>query len=318
MHLSAAFTLSQGSDRRLAILDWIAAQGGDRPNVFIPLGPLFETAGELDEQRALAAELQDMEAHGWLIVDNRLGYEDWSCRTTAEGVGLLGEVRMRRGDPVTRRRDARDALLRWVYHETMAGRPSSPVSGFHSSRYAVNYGVPFTEAEISDSGVWLRDGGYVDGEGSVHHPGPLFPTLTTAGERVVESGRSVNDEASTAADGRRPMVTVTVPQDVIEAVARGVARSGTLTQEDRQLVLAVAVLLEASFAAVQADAADVEKVADVVRALRGAARQPDADRERLRALLDVARELAVQAVGGAAGTGVATLAQICQHMLGPL
>jgi len=203
MHFSSVFTLSQGSDRRLAILDWIAAQSGDRLNVLVPLGPLFAAAGDIDEQHALAAELEHLEDEGWLIVDGTAGNEDWSCRTTPEGVDVLSEVRQRRGDAVTRHRDARDALLRWVYHETMAGRLSTPVCGFHSSRYAVNYGAPFTEEEISDAGVWLRDGGFIHGQGSVQHPGPLRLDLAPLGERAVESGRSVDDYASACADARR-------------------------------------------------------------------------------------------------------------------
>ncbi len=99
VNLSAALTLSEGSDRRLAILDWIAAQGGDRPNVSIPLGPLFDNEDDPDERHALAAELEDMEDHGWLIVSGTVRNGDAFCRTTPKGVQLLAEVRQRRGDP---------------------------------------------------------------------------------------------------------------------------------------------------------------------------------------------------------------------------
>lgn len=190
---SPGYNLSPSAQARLRLLDWIAAHGGTQPGNFVELGPLFGTANEHGKEQALAGTLDALEQVGLLRLQKTMGWGGWSCDVLPDGIDLIEQLQARRGDLRARRKAARDALLGWLAERTLHGEAHPVISAFSSSPYGTYYGDQFTKAEINAASAWLRDQGYIAGS-AVSGGGIPRPSITTAGERVIESGRSVNDD----------------------------------------------------------------------------------------------------------------------------
>jgi hypothetical protein len=186
------------------------------------------------------------------------------------------------------------------------------LSAFASSPYGLFYGHAFTKAETEDATVWLKDAGFLAGSGS-WGGGVGRPRLTTPGERLVESGRSVNDDTppNAAADAAPPLnVTVVGSHNVnIAANSAGASQSVTLTQDNRSEVAGVADALEASLGLLGLDAARAVEAEDVAQELRQASESPSPQPGPVRELLNKAKSVAMAGTGTAVGSAIVALAE---------
>ena len=116
--------------------------------------------------------------------------------------------------------------------------------------YGMSYGLAFTQQELDDAAAWLKDQGYLRGQGTWNGGIPR-PGISPAGEQIVESGRSVNDVQSASASASAadvPTVSINVqdPSGVNTAAnSPGSTQSATLTKDQRQQVVTVADALDA-------------------------------------------------------------------------
>ncbi|WP_448623567.1 TIR domain-containing protein [Geodermatophilus sp. URMC 64] len=194
MDLARGYNLSPSVQSKLRLLDWIAEQGGTIPGTIVPLGPLLEEDPEAT--RSIAGNLEALEQDGLLRLQKTLGWGGWSCNVLPAGIDLIETIAAARGDLRSRRMAARDALLTWLHDCALHGNPHPIISDFARSKYGTYYGQEFTEEEIKAASNWLRDEGLLAGT-AVMGGGVPRPSITTKGERVVESGRTVNDFSST-------------------------------------------------------------------------------------------------------------------------
>lgn len=138
--------------RQLNMLDWVGARAELKTGVFVDLWPPFD--GQLlDEQRVVDGDLSALRDRGWLLLDDGLAYEGWTGRLTSRGVAEVEELRLRRGDAVGRRRAARDAVLRWLYAEKVAGNVSPVLTAQRMGGWGQYYGLAFTQQELDEASL---------------------------------------------------------------------------------------------------------------------------------------------------------------------
>lgn len=313
--LAPGFDLAPSWTVRLNALDWLYDNGGDNAGTIVRLGPLLDR--ELEDAQALAAELRDFERRGWVRLQEALAFEGWSCVVDPSGIDFIEAVRQRRGDTVGRRRAVRDAFLRWLYDFKVAGNAHPVITDFASTPYAFYYGHPFTEREIVDATDWLKEQGYIKGQGSWSGGIPR-PSITTKGERAVEQGRSVNDAApaSAAADVPSLHINVTGSHNLVAANSPGASQSLIITEDNRRQVLTVADALAGALQALGLDAEKTVEAETVIRDLREVSADSSPDAGRLRRLLSKAQEVAVAGTGSAVGQGIVLLAEQALQGLG--
>lgn len=314
MELAPGYNLTAGWTTRLTLLDWIHDACGGRADP-VDLGPLF---GDKDagEQRNVAAGLEELERRGWLALHKTMDWDSWSGSLLPTGADFAEQVQQHRGDTVGRRRAARDAILQWLYNAKAAGTASPVLTTTSLGSYGLYYGHPFTEQEVADAAVWLREQGYLRGSASSGGGIPR-PTIAAVGEQVVEDGRSVNDRAPATADVPAVAINVTGSQGVnIAANSPGATQSVTLTKDQRQQILTVADALQAmapSLGLTPEHAAQAER--DVVE-LREAAADPTADPGRVRGVLEQVRDTAVSAAASGMGNALVALVDQTVRALG--
>lgn len=313
MDFSPGYTLTDNWIRRLAILDWITDNGGSNPATFVSLGPLFEDTGDIGRQQALAFELRDFQNRGWLRLDEALAFGGWSSTMTPVGIDVVDDVRRHRGDAVSRRKAARDALLRWLYDQKAAGRTSPVLSEISSSPYGFYYGDQFPAEEIERASGWLKDRGYLKGQGSMGAAGPLRPSITSQGEDLVEAGHTASESSPSSPAVDAPLavaahpiastvVHVTGSNNVIQAGSPGATQSASVTQEHRQQVLAVADVLEQALPGLLLNGDQQREVEATVVELRAAAQQSTPEVGRIRASLSRAGDAALMSTATGLGT----------------
>lgn len=316
--LSPGYNLPDLWVRRLTLLDWIYDAGGGSVGAQDQLGALFEGL-EREEQLAVAQELRELERRGWITLDRTLGFGGWSCIRRPGLIDTVDDVRRLRGDTVGRRRAARDAVLRWLYKRT-AARESSPTLTHSAMKgYGLYYGHQFTADEINAAAEWLKEKGYLRGQGTSQGGIPR-PTITAAGEQLVESGVSVNEIGTpTAAADAPAAVTVNVSgsQNVnVAAHSPGATQSSTLTTDQRQQIAAVADAVEQLRPLLGLDPVGPAAAEEVVAELRELAVERSPELSRVRFALDKAADIAASGAGSAAGTTLAALIRQAARALG--
>jgi hypothetical protein len=195
--LSRGYSLSASELSQLQLLDWIAKNGGATPGIVVPLGPLFKDQGE-EDARSTAGHLGALDDAGYIDLQETTDWGGYSCGVCPTGVALIERVRAARSDLLARRKAARDAFLDWLHDRTLHGVRHPAVREFRASPYGTFFGNPFAEEEIKTAVRWLHEEGYIKGTPVLS--GDLAGLgITSKGERVVESGRSVNEGTLTAA-----------------------------------------------------------------------------------------------------------------------
>lgn len=236
MDLSRGYNLPPSVQSRLRLLDWIGDNGGAVPGAFVELGPLFDGRDQANAQ-AIAANLEALEQEHLLRIQATLGWGGWSCDVLPAGVELIEKLRAARADLLGRRKALRDALLIWLHACTLRGNGSPTLGEFRRSPYGTYYGHEFTDDEINSATRWLSDEGLISGTLS-YGGGVGRPVITTAGERVVESGRSVNADAQQPAPYSVTTVNVTGSGNNVATNATNVTQTTTVrmtTENARQL-----------------------------------------------------------------------------------
>lgn len=301
--LAPGYNLAPGWTLRLNALDWLYDNGGSATGAIVPLGPLLDR--ELEDAQSLAAELRDFERRGWLRLHEAVGFGGWSCTVTPSGVDFIEQVRRHRGDTVARHQAARDAILRWLYDCKTAGTTYPVMSSFDTTPYASFYGHPFTRQEIVHATGWLKDRGFITGQGSWGGGIPR-PSITTEGEAIVEQDRSVNHvaRASAAADVPSVTVNVTGSNNLVAANSPGATQSLAITEDNRHQVIAVADALDGVLGSLGLDADKTAEAENLIRDLRQASADPSPDPGHIGRLLAKAQDVAVAGTGTAVGQAI--------------
>lgn len=303
MDLSRGSNLPPAVQARLRLLDWIADKGGTSPGAIVRLAPLFEGQDQ-EGARSVAGNLEALEAQGLLRLQKAAAWGGWTGDVTASGLDTIEELQARRGDRLRRRQVARDAFLRWLYDRTLDGDEYPDTDDFSSSAHNTYYGEPFTELEISSASQWLRDEGYLQGvtiaSGEVYNP-----TITTKGQKAVESERSVNEEDRQPAPYSVTTVNVTGSGNNVAANASNVSQTTTvqMTEDNSRQLLglaeSLAQLTNAGLLGLNED--QTREAALVVESLRETAEQDESSGGDVRTLLDRVKEVALTGTGTAIG-----------------
>ncbi|TNM69149.1 hypothetical protein FHN55_05030 [Streptomyces sp. NP160] len=313
MDFTEGYPLSESWLQRLTILDWLYDQAEGKPMVDVRYGQLAEQEPSYGVE-TLAGYLTDFENRGWVRPLRVLGFSGTSCSLTQRGIDFIDELRSRRGDIVGRRRAARDAVLRWLYDSNARGDSHPIISWIHQTGYGYYYGLGFSQQEIEDATRWLAEKGFLRGQGSWGGGIPR-PSITAAGEDVVESKRSVNDVSPSLPGDDVPSPSTVTNYNItggninIADHSPGAQQSISISTETRQQVLGVAQALDDARGILGLDSAQTQVAAQVSADLRAEASAPQPDRGRLRELLAKVSEVAVSGTGTAIGSAVVALAE---------
>ena len=305
--------------RQLHVLEWVYDHADGRPGHSVvaicaelasALPGILPAAGE--ELRAAFDHLYREGLLRYPIPDlGEIADVPPRAELTEAGASLVQQLRQRREDPAARRPAARDALLRWLYEQSATGMHNVMLPGFWGSSY-VRFLSPmrlFTPAEIDAAARWLHQYGYITG--------PIDrPEITPEGERMVENGRPVSEDA--AAPGSTN-ITVTSSSGVnIASHSPGAAQAAvvTVTGEARQHLLSLAGYLDQTAGQLGLAADGAAAVPGLVSELRAAASEPAGDRTKLARLLDTVRQIAVGAASVPLGAGLQALIHQAVHALG--
>ena len=258
MNLGDGTQLGRTERRIVALAVWLFEHADGQDYVSIA-----ELAGQDDATGAgtLLRDLQALEAQG--IIELRL-VMPWTMshyRMTTGGVMAMEQIEEHRNNPGLRRRMIRQPLLQWLYNENVAGRTQPNITGFVTSDLGHFFHSSFSEAEAMSATSWLKDEGLITGTG-VWGGGIPRPRITTKGERLIESGRSVNDDIAPAVS---TSVSVTGDGNVVQAGSPHALQTATvsLTSTDRKIANQVADLLEQT--ATLGQVPDVEVLATNLR-----------------------------------------------------
>lgn len=309
--LSVGFNLSSELSERIAVLDWIHDEELASPGHAPDLGPLLQKF-PLERRQTLMNEIRDLATEGFLHLHSALSFSGTSCQMTASGRQFVGEVRQRRGDTVARRRATRDAFLRWLYETKMNGVATPQLSEFSVSPFGSFFGRAFTDNEIRDAQLWLRDQGLISGQATWGGPIPR-PFISDLGETVVESGQSVNDSAALAlAAGIGELNIISVSNSSHTQIANhspGAVQSAELSFDSRQQVVLAAKALLQALPVLGLDSDGQREAERIGRELEDLAAQESPDRGVLEQLLDSAMSIAISGTGKALGSAVVHLAE---------
>lgn len=152
----------------------------------------------------------DLEA---LLDDGLIFYEKTSGRPsdvaiTQHGIDLARDFQAILKDPRKRARAVRDALLQWLYDEHLLGRNSPNINEFPDSKYGSFYGRSYTDVEIKQATLALRELQLIRGKAGMG--GPIIrPEISPRGIREVEeqdkptanAAREIEDLISVADKG---------------------------------------------------------------------------------------------------------------------
>ncbi|SDN47560.1 hypothetical protein SAMN05660642_04911 [Geodermatophilus siccatus] len=317
MDLTRGYNLSPSVQSRLRLLDWIADNGGKTPGAIVDLGPLFDRKDQ-EGAMAVAGNLEALEAQGLLRLQKTLGWAGWSGDVLPPGLDLIEDVAARRGDRLRRRQAARDAFLHWLFDCTLDGNEYPDSDDFSSSKYGAYYGEPFTEQDISAASQWLRDEGYLHGT-TLASGDVVNAMITTRGQKVVESERSVNAETQQPAPYSVTTVNITGSGNNVAANSSNVSQTTTvqMTEDNSRQLLglaeSLAQLTNSGLLGLTEDQS--REAALVVESLRETAELEAAPGGDVRTLLDKAKEVALAGTGTAIGqTLVAAVDQVIQAL----
>lgn len=284
MSSGSAFNVSAGQEREWAILDTVyELQQSVGPGQLVSLAELFKDL-EPDAKRARGNELRALKARELVHVNEMMAWDTWSGLMLPAGVEVVESLRQRRSDSGQRRMLARDAVLQWLYARNADGIASPVLSVDAMGSFRRYYGVAFPARDIVEASRWLKDLGYLRGSAS-WGAGVLRPSITTTGERVVESGRSVNEQ-----DPDRSGFSMNVSGDgntiAIASHSPGAQQSISLSSEDRSRVRDIADALEQMTPLLGLDEDGKVEAQQVAGQLRELAERPDTDNATVKTAIE--------------------------------
>jgi predicted nucleotide-binding protein len=173
--------------RQLAELDFIYDAGASGSRV--DLAQLFVDAGPAGEE-VVRQDLRAFDSDGLIELAETYDVDSIDCSMTARGCAYVEEIRRRRADAIVRRKDARDAVLYWLYEQHVTGRDMVDLADFWVGKYAIYFGKHFEAHDVDQAADWLFERGYLRGERRAD--GSFYAlTITAVGEGVVEAKESL-------------------------------------------------------------------------------------------------------------------------------
>lgn len=138
----------------------------------------------------LRERVRELETAGHLAVDWRMAGA-WSARPTVQARDAWEALEAARNDVRARRRQMRDDYLEWVVDQDDAG--AYPTADDFLPTGANYLGMPYTQADLEQTGKWLDEARYIKGPKVLQRPDPVRPAPTARGRWTIEQGKSVNE-----------------------------------------------------------------------------------------------------------------------------
>lgn len=273
---SSLATYPSGAIRRLRVLGVIfdLAQKQTLEEVGVKaMTDQIETERDLGRLN-LQDELELLKADGFVNFFKSLAGIG-SAHVTALGANAAEEFELARNSLIERRARLRDVYLHWLYVQ-IEESDGAPTPEDFLAESPTFYGVQYTPKDLEKAGEWLKDSGFIGGQGAWQYPAPLRPTLTQMGIYTIENQRSVGDPPPSAG----PTYNTTVHGSANVAQGnRDVQQTLVSNQTWVQQATDLADLLDQSLPALGASVR--LKVAKNVAALRGELeKEPDVSRVR--------------------------------------
>lgn len=176
--------LSATRARQFRVLEFLYDAPGRSSSQETPIEPLSDELGAEQVQDALQALVDMGLVSSWASI---AGLNGGILRPAGED--LVERVRRVRTSSVERNKAVRHSLLHWIYEQGIGAHPT--LDHFLESEHNQFYGQPFSRSEVHQASRWLRESGYIDGQGAFGG-GIVRPRITVKGTQVVESGADVN------------------------------------------------------------------------------------------------------------------------------
>lgn len=242
-------TLTRAQIQKLRVLEYLYDNRPQDGRVETPFGPELEEDVSRDKFQRLTPALIDAGyVQSW---PSMAGYG--GALITPAGEEVVEKVRQLRSSVIERNKAVRDAVLYWLYEQ---GQGSSPVlSHIVESDHAFFYGAPFNDRELSQATEWLKDKGYIKGNGT-HGGGILRPMITPDGSSVVEHGRSVNEPPAAASHHTTFETHVNAPAGNLAIGSNDFTQNATVVHQVADGIAEVVELVRESLAQLADKGAD--------------------------------------------------------------
>jgi hypothetical protein len=285
-------TYSLPEVRRLSLLGKvILLVDGGEPQVTPDV--LMQNPDDDTERAAISADMRALRDHGFVALDERLAGM-WVARPTANGRDAWAQFSSMRGSRLERQRQLRNEYMLWIYEAATTARYPQPGDFLQSG--AGFLGEPYTAHELERVAVWLKERGFIRGQGAWGHPAPISPEMTAKGEDYIENERDVHVDPR---DASGPTHIYNGPTQVAHA-----GRDVTQTQHNQVIADEALRLVDAlrQLAKLELDARrdELTKVADELEAEAAGEAEPG----RLRSLAESAQRALSSGAGGALGSFV--------------
>lgn len=207
----------------------------------------------------------------------------------------------------------RDAVLAWLGSEIASGRRDANASADIVMNATAWSEAPLSEQEVNDATVWLKNDGFIRGQGTWGH-GVIRMSLEAKGERYLSEGRSVRDEQTQApyVVNSHNTITVTGNQGSAVAVDSAYAQQAVTNTDSFQLVREVANLVRTASAGTDQQDEGRVLAAQIEAELAGDA---ESSPGKLKQLMFTAATAFAGALGSVGGTDLAQLAMQAYTML---
>jgi hypothetical protein len=292
--------LTRTQIQKLRVLEYLYDNRPQDGHLETPFGQELEEDVSRDEfQRLMPALIDAGLVQSWPSI---AGYD--GALITPAGAEVVEKVRQRRGSLVERNKAARDAVLLWLYEQ---GQGSSPVlSHIVESDRAFFHGAPFNESELSQATVWLKDKGYIRGNGS-HGGGILRPMITPDGSSVVERGRSVNEPPAATSQHTTFETHINAPSGNLAIGSNDFTQNATVVHQVADGIAEVVELVRESLAQLADKGANREALERAVRELEKVDPAQDSPRALRTALTTLKDKLTVGVTSAIAAVIVARI-----------
>jgi hypothetical protein len=284
---------------RIRLLEWAyertSGRGGDRAGLsdFLP--------GDDADSSGVEIAVDQLEDLGLIQVQRSLGggIDSTSVDLTPVGAAEVRALRAGRADVAARRRAVREALLSWLYDETMPGGSTADLHLFLGDVRSLYLGERVRFAEVSQAAQYLQDRDLcvcVDPA----ETGPLEAAISTEGQaRIEDHGGNTSPLPSAAGSSYDQRVFVNEAQNVA-------AHSQHVTQHavapvDIDALLAAARATAQALPVLELSDTEHKELERLTAEVERLAAEPQPDHGRLRLLAQTARAMLLAAAGGAGG-----------------
>jgi len=284
---------------RIQLLEWAyertSGRGGNRAGLSDFL------AGDDADPSGIEIAVDQLKDLDLIQVQRSLGggIDSTSVDLTSAGAAQVRALRAGRTDVAARRRAVREALLSWLYDETMPGGSTADLHLFLGDVRSLYLGERVRFAEVSQAAQYLQDQDLcvcVDPA----ETGPLEAAISTEGQaRIEDHGGNISPLPSAAGSSYDQRVFVNEAQNVA-------AHSQHVTQHavapvDIGALLAAARATAQALPVLELSDTDHKELERLTAEVERIAAEPQPDQGRLRLLAQTARAMLLAAAGGAGG-----------------